>query len=144
MIAQIMPPRTGAAPEVSRAGATRPASHTSPPQATPVLPAGWAPLSGEEQEHLLEACERAPECIVFCLTSAWTGDAEYRAYRLSDEAWGGLWVAAMWTRPARREASRQLLAAGHDPRRVVATAIQCFSVQLDARCSAASSAPDAD
>ena len=102
------------------------------PRRAPVLPAGWAPLSAEEQEHLLAACERAPECILFCLTSAWTGDAEYRAYRLSDETWAGLWVAALWTGTGKQR-TRELLAVGHDPRRVVATAIQCFSNELESR-----------
>jgi hypothetical protein len=80
-------------------------------QDSPALPAGWAPLSRDQQEHLLAACDRAPKSIVFCLTSAWTGDAEYRAYR--------------------RYGRRQLLAVGHDPRRVVATAIQRFSERLE-------------
>lgn len=100
------------------------------PRRAPVLPAGWAPLSAEEQEHLLAACEREPESILFCLTSAWTGDAEYRAYRLSDETWAGLWVAALWTATGKRR-TRELLAVGHDPRRVVAIAIQCFSDGLE-------------
>ena len=103
-----------------------------------VLPAGWAPLSDDEQEHLLAACERAPESIVFCLTSAWTGDSEYRAYRLSDETWAGLWVAALWTGRGKHRSTRELLAVGHDPRRVVATAIQRFSDQLDSRSHAPS------
>ena len=101
-----------------------------------VLPPGWAPLSDDEQEHLLAACERAPESIVFCLSSAWTGDAEYRAYKLSEETWAGLWVAALWKGTAKRQRTRELLAVGHDPRRVVATAIQCFSDQLDSRSGA--------
>jgi hypothetical protein len=100
-------------------------------QDSPALPAGWAPLSRDEQEHLLAACDRAPKSIVFCLTSAWTGDAEYRAYRLNDETWAGLWVAAVWSRSPRRYGRRQLLAVGHDPRRVVATAIQRFSERLE-------------
>jgi hypothetical protein len=102
----------------------------------PALPAGWAPLTPDEQEHLLAACDRAPKSIVFCLTSAWTGDAEYRAYRLSDDTWAGLWVAAVWSRSPRRYGRRQLLAVGHDPRRVVATAIQCFSDRLESRAGA--------
>lgn len=102
----------------------------------PALPAGWAPLSPDEQEHLLAACDRAPKSIVFCLTSAWTGDAEYRAYRLSDETWAGLWVAAVWSRSRGPHGRRQLLAVGHDPRRVVSTAIQRFSDRLESSVGA--------
>ena len=62
------------------------------PHRTPVLPAGWAPLSREQQDAVLAACDAAPEAAVMRLGSLWEPGAEYRVYRLASELWGGLSV----------------------------------------------------
>lgn len=63
------------------------------PHRTPVLPSGWAPLTREQQDAVLQACDAAPQCALLRLGSLWDPEAEYRVYRLTDERWAGLWVA---------------------------------------------------
>ncbi len=62
------------------------------PHRTPVLPPGWAPLSRDQQEAVLQACDAAPECLIFKLGSLWEPGCEYRVYRLATEKWAGLSV----------------------------------------------------
>jgi hypothetical protein len=62
------------------------------PHRTPVLPAGWAPLTREQQDAVLRACDLAPDCLIFKLGSVWEPGCEYRVYRLATEQWAGLSV----------------------------------------------------
>ena len=70
------------------------------PHRTPVLPAGWAPLSREQQEAVLAACDAAPEAMVLRLGSPWEPGSEYRVYRLANDLWGGLSIVARATTEA--------------------------------------------
>ena len=63
------------------------------PHRTPVLPTGWAPLTHEQQDAVLRACDAAPQCVVFRIGSLWDPEAEYRVYRLTGDHWAGLWVS---------------------------------------------------
>jgi len=69
------------------------------PHRTPVLPAGWAPLSREQQEAVQQACDAAPECLIFKIGSLWDPSCEYRVYRLTTEKWGGLSVVCKFAVP---------------------------------------------
>ena len=62
------------------------------PHRTPVLPAGWAPLSRDQQEAVQQACDASPECLIFKLGSLWEPGCEYRVYQLATENWAGLSV----------------------------------------------------
>jgi hypothetical protein len=62
------------------------------PHRTPVLPAGWAPLSRDQQEAVQRACDAAPECLMLKLGSLWEPGCEYRVYHLTNEQWAGLSV----------------------------------------------------
>src|SRR4029453_4194666 len=62
------------------------------PHRTPVLPAGWAPLTRDQQEAVQHAWDSAPECLIFRLGSLWEPGCEYRVYRLTSEDWTGLSV----------------------------------------------------
>jgi hypothetical protein len=62
------------------------------PHRTPVLPTGWAPLTRDQQDAVLRACDSAPDCVIFKLGSLWEPGCEYRVYRLATEQWGGLSV----------------------------------------------------
>ena len=63
---------------------------------TPVLPAGWAPLSLDQQEAVQRACDAAQECLIFKLGSLWEPGCEYRVYRLTTEQWAGLSVVCKY------------------------------------------------
>jgi hypothetical protein len=69
------------------------------PHRTPVLPAGWAPLSLEQQEAVQRACDAAQECLIFRLGSLWEPGCEYRVYRLPNEQWAGLSVVCKFAPP---------------------------------------------
>ena len=90
------------------------------PHRTPVLPSGWAPLTREQQDAVLHACNAAPRCVVFRIGSLWDPDAEYRVYRLTDQRWAGLWVACRYVTTVREDPAspigenRQLLGLGTD------------------------------
>ena len=62
------------------------------PHRTPVLPAGWAPLTRDQQDAVLRACDLAPDCLILRLGSLWEPGCEYRVYRLATEQWAGLSV----------------------------------------------------
>ena len=62
------------------------------PHRTPVLPAGWAPLSRDQQDAVQRACDCAPDCLIFRLGSVWEPHCEYRVYRLAKEQWARLAV----------------------------------------------------
>ena len=80
------------------------------PHRTPVLPPGWAPLSRDQQEAVLQACDAAPECLIFKLGSLWEPGCEYRVYRLATEKWAGLSVVCKF---AAADARRYAEASGH-------------------------------
>lgn len=61
---------------------------------TPVLPSGWAPLSRDQQDAVLAACDAASECVIFRVASFCDTGSEYRVYRLSREQWAGLSVVS--------------------------------------------------
>jgi hypothetical protein len=97
------------------------------PHRTPVLPAGWAPLSREQQDAVLNACDAAPESIVFRLGSLWDPCSEYRVYHLANDSWGGLSIAARCD-----DRNQQLLGLAWDTARAVAIAIDFFNWDLEA------------
>ena len=80
------------------------------PHRTPVLPPGWAPLSRDQQEAVQQACDAAPECLIFKLGSLWEPGCEYRVYRLATEQWAGL-VGRLQVRGVRRATHAE--APGH-------------------------------
>jgi hypothetical protein len=62
--------------------------------AYPVLPSGWAPLSRDQQDAVLAACDAGSECVIFRVASFCDTSSEYRVYRLSREQWAGLSVVS--------------------------------------------------
>ena len=107
------------------------------PHRTPVLPAGWAPLTHEQQEAVLRACDAAPECAVLRIGSLWDEEAEYRVYRLTHEQWSGLWVASRYVAANDDPAgaggeNRQLLGLGVDVAHAVQLTVDFFNWDLEA------------
>ena len=82
------------------------------PHRTPVLPPGWAPLSRDQQEAVQQACDAAPECLIFKLGSLWEPGCEYRVYRLATEKWAGLSVVCKF---AAADARKHVESSGHPP-----------------------------
>lgn len=109
------------------------------PHRTPVLPAGWAPLSREQQDAVVEACDAAPEAMIMRLGSIWEPGAEYRVYRLANEQWGGLSVITKALadgesdRRFRPAANVQLLGLAWDTSRAVRIALDFFNWDLEAQ-----------
>lgn len=109
------------------------------PHRTPVLPAGWAPLSREQQDAVLNACEAAPGAIIMRLGSLWEPGAEYRVYRLANELWGGLSVITKALSPAEGDSGRmatasiQLLGLAWDTPKAVRIALDFFNWDLEAQ-----------
>lgn len=108
------------------------------PYRTPVLPSGWAPLTREQQDAVLQACDAAPHCAVFRVGSLWDPDAEYRVYRLTDEHWAGLWVACRYVTTAHEARgsssgeNRQLLGLGTDAAHAIQLTVGFFNWDLEA------------
>jgi hypothetical protein len=108
------------------------------PHRTPVLPPGWAPLTREQQEAVLQACDAAPRCLVFRIASLWDPDAEYRVYRLTTEHWAGLWVACRYVMTLHDDPglpggeNRQLLGLGSDSAHAIQLTIDFFNWDLEA------------
>jgi hypothetical protein len=97
------------------------------PHHTPILPAGWAPLSREQQDAVLSACDAAaPEAMMFRLGALCEPDAEYRVYRLASELWGGLSIVSR----AICQSNKQLLGLAWDTRQAVAVAVDFFNWDL--------------
>ena len=113
------------------------------PHRTPVLPGGWAPLSREQQQAVLVACDEAPEGMVMRLGSLWEPGSEYRVYRLTNELWGGLSIAsrALVTAPgdtlavmnAPAAGNHQLLGLAWETARAVKIALDFFNWDLEAQ-----------
>jgi hypothetical protein len=109
------------------------------PHRTPVLPAGWAPLSRDQQDAVLVACDAAPDGLVVRLGSLWEPGSEYRVYRLTSELWSGLSVVskAVSYAPgaaggAGAAANRQLLGLAWETVRAVRIAVDFFNWDLEA------------
>lgn len=108
------------------------------PHRTPVLPSGWAPLTREQQDAVLRACDAALDCAVFRVGSLWDPDAEYRVYRLTDEHWAGLWVACRYVTTVHDEPgspggeNRQLLGLGTDAAHAIQLTVDFFNWDLEA------------
>jgi len=106
------------------------------PHRTPVLPAGWAPLSHEEQEAVQRACDAAQDCLIFKLGSLWEPGCEYRVYRLATEQWAGLSVVCKFALPADpyqgSPCNFQLLGLSWDPIGALRIATDFFNWDLEA------------
>ena len=107
------------------------------PHRTPVLPSGWAPLTREQQDAVLQACDAAPQCVVFRIGSLWDPEAEYRVYHLTSEHWAGLWVASRFVSVAQDDGTaggenRQLLGLGTDAPHAVRLTVDFFNWDLEA------------
>jgi hypothetical protein len=106
------------------------------PHRTPVLPSGWAPLTREQQDAVLRACDAAPQCALLRLGSLWDIDAEYRVYRLTGQQWGGLWIASRYVATADQEtgntgANQQLLGLGIDAQHAIQLTVDFFNWDLE-------------
>jgi hypothetical protein len=108
------------------------------PHRTPVLPSGWAPLTREQQDAVLQACDEAPHCVVFRIGSLWDTGAEYRVYRLTDARWAGLWVACRYNSGLHDHSgstgseNRQLLGLGPDGPETIKLTVDFFNWDLEA------------
>jgi hypothetical protein len=104
------------------------------PHRTPVLPAGWAPLSREQQDAVLGACDAAPDCLIFKLASIWEPHCDYRVYRLTNEQWAGLSIVAKHVCDARpsEAGNRQLLGLAWDVLGALRIATDFFNWDLEA------------
>jgi hypothetical protein len=108
------------------------------PHRTPVLPSGWAPLTREQQDAVLRACDAAPRCVVFRIGSLWDPEAEYRAYRLTEQHWAGLCVASRFVTTVQEESgalsgeNRQLLGLGTDAPHAMQLIVDFFNWDLEA------------
>jgi hypothetical protein len=105
------------------------------PHATPVLPAGWAPLTPAEQESLLRACDEQPSACRLRLGSLWEAESEYRVYCLGGEMWGGGCVATVHTRLAGEaggSANLRLLAFARSAAEAAAVAGDFLNWELEA------------
>jgi hypothetical protein len=108
------------------------------PHRTPVLPSGWAPLTREQQEAVLQACDAAQHSVVFRIGSLWDPDAEYRVYRLTGEHWAGLWIASRYATTLHDDPAspsgenQQLLGLGTDAAHAVKLTVDFFNWDLEA------------
>ena len=113
------------------------------PHRTPVLPPGWAPLSRDQQEAVQQACDAAPECLIFKLGSLWEPGCEYRVYRLATEKWAGLSVVCKFAGDVRRHddttanpsglpCNGQLLGLAWEPLNALRIATDFFNWDLEA------------
>jgi hypothetical protein len=105
------------------------------PHRTPVLPGGWAPLSREQQDAVLRACDAANDCLIFRLGSLWEPGCEYRVYRLTTEQWAGLSVVCKYATPGHAHAApcnALLLGLAWEPMRALRIATDFFNWDLEA------------
>ena len=113
------------------------------PHRTPVLPPGWAPLSRDQQEAVQQACDAAPECLIFKLGSLWEPGCEYRVYRLATEKWAGLSVVCKFAGDSRKHGdtagippglpcNTQLLGLAWEPLTALRIATDFFNWDLEA------------
>jgi hypothetical protein len=103
------------------------------PHRTPVLPNGWAPLSRDQQEAVLRACDAAPDRLVFNLGSLWDPGWEYRVYRLASDLWGGISVVSRFGNDGSQPPSnRQLLGLAREMPGALRIATDFFNWDLEA------------
>lgn len=108
------------------------------PHRTPVLPVGWAPLSRDQQDAVQQACDGAPECLIFRLGSVWEPHCEYRVYRLAREQWAMLSVVCKFVTghadgdSSREGCNEQLLGLAWDPLAALKIATDFFNWDLEA------------
>ena len=109
------------------------------PHRTPVLPSAWAPLSADQQDAVLRACDAAPDSVVIRLGSVWEPGSEYRVYRLANDQWGGLAIVSRFlTEPMDEGPSsspagnRRLLGLAWEELRAVNLALDFFNWDLEA------------
>ena len=113
------------------------------PHRTPVLPPGWAPLSRDQQEAVQQACDAAPECLIFKLGSLWEPGSEYRVYRLATEKWAALSVVCKFAgeprmsgdtaaNPSGLPCNGQLLGLAWEPLTALRIATDFFNWDLEA------------
>ena len=105
------------------------------PHRTPVLPAGWAPLSRDQQDAVLRACDAASECLIFRLGSLWEPGCEYRVYHLGTENWAGLSVVCKFAVAGRAPdfpCNEQLLGLAWEPLEALRIATDFFNWDLEA------------
>ncbi len=105
------------------------------PHRTPVLPAGWAPLTRDQQDAVLRACDLAPDCLIFKLGSLWEPGCEYRVYRLATEQWAGLSVVCKYAAPGQATGTPhnvQLLGLSWEPVCALRLATDFFNWDLEA------------
>ena len=108
------------------------------PHRTPVLPAGWAPLSRDQQDAVQVACDDAPECMIFRLGSVWEPSSEYRVYRLASEQWARLSVVCRFVaddgahKGVEVGRNEQLLGLAWDPIAALRIATDFFNWDLEA------------
>jgi len=108
------------------------------PHRTPVLPAGWAPLSQDQQEAVQRACDAAQDCLIFKLGSLWEPGCEYRVYRLTNEQWAGLSVVCKFAPSATASGAQvapcnfQLLGLAWDALGALRIAADFFNWDLEA------------
>jgi hypothetical protein len=106
------------------------------PHRTPVLPAGWAPLTAEQVDAVLRACDMAPDCVAFRVGSVWDPAVDYRVYALTNQDWAGVCVACVCSigegRP-RAPQNHRLLGLGQDTRQAVRIALDFFNWDLEAQ-----------
>lgn len=110
------------------------------PHRTPVLPAGWAPLSREQQEAVLAACDAAPEALVLRLGSPWEAGSEYRVYRLANDLWGGLSIVSRAVTqvsdprtPPAPDVNDHLMGLAWETPRAIRLALDFFNWDLEAQ-----------
>ena len=106
------------------------------PHRTPVLPSGWAPLTHEQQDAVLRACDSAPQCALLRIGSLWDLDAEYRVYGLTGQQWGGLWIASRYVTVTDQESgpvgtNQQLLGLGIDAQHAIQLTVDFFNWDLE-------------
>jgi hypothetical protein len=126
--------RHGAHAARSPRGRVQPGTVAVPrvPRPSPVLPAGWAPLTRDQQAAVLQACDRAPSALVFRAGAA-TAAVEYRVYRL-DDVWAGLCVVSVCDTPGNGlpHANRELLGLASADAEAVALVLTRVNAELQA------------
>jgi hypothetical protein len=98
----------------------------------PVLPAGWAPLTADQQAAVLQACDRTPGALVFRVGAS-NPHVEFRVYRL-DEGWAGLCVATLYEASADGfpAANRELIALASSDDQAVAIVVARVNTEIRA------------
>ena len=109
------------------------------PYNVPVLPPGWAPLDGADQEAVLNACDAHEHACRLRFGSPWDSSIEYRVYALDADAWQGVCAATVFTTGRGGTISGEsgsgntrLLAIGRDVQSAARVAIDFLNWDLEA------------